>query len=413
MKRIVLTLTVLLGLAPLCSAQLFDFGIQSKPQKPVKFEYDVDFWYYFDNREFEPSKNIYYPSGTTHGVLVTPYAGFSVQQGQFVNHRFMLGMELCREMGAGEKLKDIPREVLAFYDMHASAPSGNFEVVAGVFPRNFQEAEYTEAIYRGGLKFGDRNFEGCLLKYASEKFYAEAGLDWMGLKGYDEKERFQVFSGGRWDATSWFGLGWSASMYHFAGSELAPGVVDNHLLNPYVKFSLSKQTGLQALSLKAGALLTYQWDRVFADKPVSPCGGEFVFTLRNWNVCLQNTLYLGGNLQPYFFNNDTADVMYGSRLYMGNPFYRNSTYDVAQISWSPKLTDYLHLDLMVRVYCGIYPEGTGTFGVSGNQEICSLVFDLDKILNPKRVCGKVGKPGLRGKKVKLGRVYDLDDLITL
>lgn len=390
MKRFVLTMAALLALAPLCRAQFFDFDAPSRSQKPVKFEYDVDFWYYYDNREFDTSNNVYYPSGTTHGVLVTPYAGFSVQQGRNVNHRFMLGMELCRIMGAGETLADVPKEVLAFYDMHATSKNGKFEAIAGIFPRNFQEAEYTEAIYRGGLKFGDRNFEGCLLKYANEKFYAEIGLDWMGHKTHDVKEMFQIFSGGRWDATDWLRLGWSASMHHFGGSEIAPGVVDEHLLNPYVKMDFGRKIGIQTLSLKAGALLTYQWNRAYVEDPITRGGGEFVFTLRNWNVCLQNTLYLGENLQPYFYDHDTSGEMFGSRLYMGNPFYRNKVYDVAELIWSPRLTDYLSLSLIERVYCGIMPEGTGTFGIAGNQQICSLVFDLDKILNPKRVCGKVG-----------------------
>ena len=400
MKRTAI-IAALLSLSFAGNAQFldFDFGMERKAQKPVKFEYDVDFWYYFDNREFAASDNIYYASGTTHGVLVTPYAGLSVQQGRKVNHRFMLGAEFCRNMGAGEKLGDVPKEVLAFYDMHATGKHGNFEVVAGVFPRAFQEADYTEAIYRGGLKFGDRNFEGCILKYGNGRFYAEMGLDWMGMRGYDVKERFQIFTGGHWDAASWLRLGWAGSMYHFAGSDLAPGVVDNHLLNPYVKFNLAKQTGLQELSLKAGALLTYQWDRVHSDAVQCPGGGEFVFALRNWNVGLRNTLFVGGGIMPNYFGLDTAGEMYGSRLYMGNPFYRSSPYDMAELSYSPRITDYLRLDLVFRIYCGVCPEQGGTFGIAGNQEICSLVFDLDKILNPRCVCGKLGASE-SGKKTR-------------
>lgn len=392
MRRIVVIAVALLASAFAGNAQIFDFGMEHKAPKPVKFEYDVDFWYYFDNREFAASDNIYYASGTTHGVLVTPYAGLSVQQGRNVNHRFMLGAEFCRNMGAGEKLGDVPKEVLAFYDMHATGKRGCFEVVAGVFPRAFQEADYTEAIYRGGLKFGDRNFEGCILKYGNGRFYAEMGLDWMGMHGYDVKERFQIFTGGRWDATSWLRLGWAASMYHFAGSDIAPGVVDNHLLNPYIKFNLAKQTGLQELSLKAGALLTYQWDRVHSDAVQCPGGGEFVFALRNWNVGLKNTLFIGdGGIMPNYFDLDTAGEMYGSRLYMGNPFYRSSPYDMAELSYSPRITDYLRLDLVFRIYCGVCPEQDGSFGIAGNQQICSLVFDLDKILNPRCTCGRIGE----------------------
>lgn len=393
MKRIAL-IAILLASSFAGNAQFLDFGlgVGRKENKPVKFEYDVDFWYYFDNREFTASTDLYMASATSHAVLATPYAGLSVQQGGNVNHRFMLGAEFCRYMGAGEKLADVPKEVLAFYDMHATGRRGRFEAVAGIFPRAFQEEDYSEAIYSGGLKFGDRNYEGCILKYGNERFYAELGLDWMGRYGYDVKERFQVFTAGHWDATPWLRLGWAAVMYHFAGSVIAPGVVDNHLLNPYVKLNFAKQTGLQELSLKAGGLLTYQWDRMHSDAVQFPGGGEFVLALRNWNVGIKDVLYAGKGIQPYYFDTDSSGEMYGSRLYMGNPFYRSGPYNMTEISYSPKITDYLRLDLMVRLYCGVYPEHTGSFGLAGNQEICSLIFDLDRILNPGRVCGRLGSP---------------------
>ena len=399
MKRLAGAALMMLFVGNVCFAQFPFTAGRSGDAGPVRFETDVDFWYYFDNREFDLSQSYYYPSGTSHSVLVTPYAGLSVRQSASVNHRFMLGLELCRDMGSGLPFEDTFKELLAFYDVHAALPGGNFEAVAGVFPRSFQEAEYTEAIYRGGLKFGDRNFEGCILKYGNGRFYAETGLDWTGMRGQTSRERFQIFTGGRWDATDWLRLGWSGSFFHYAGSVEAEGVVDNHLFNPYVRFNVGKYAGVQELSLKAGAILTYQWDRVQADAVSAPAGAEFVFSLKNWNVRLQNTFYVGGNLQPYYFSNDVLGVPYGGSLYLGNPFYR-SLYDMGELSWTPRISDCVGLALIFRVYCGCMPDENGPFGVAGLQQICNLTFDLDKILNPDRVCGRIGKYKERKVRVK-------------
>lgn len=334
----------------------------------VKFEYGVDGDFRFDNHEFAKSDDRIAPSMTLGAIVLTPSVGVSIAQSDKATHRVMAGIDLRRDFGAGEKAKDVFREVTLWYDADVKLPNGNFKGIAGIYPRRFVEGEYSEAFWSDSLKFQDRNMDGLLLKYRSSSFFAELGLDWMGMSGYDRKERFEIFTSGRWDAKEWLALGWAAVMYHYAGSDLAPGVVDNHKINPYLKFDAACWTGMQELSLKAGAMLTYQWDREREEKPRAPMGGEFVLTARKWNVALQNTAYAGQNLLPYYNGKDTGGFKYGNNLYRGLQFY-GGFFDRVEARWTPRITDWLNLDVAARFYF----NGDGYLGC---QQIISLVLSL-------------------------------------
>lgn len=371
MKKFLIASTLLLLSLPFCaSAQL---PHSDKKPSPVKFEYDVDFLFHFNNREFAYSDDRITPSMTINSVVLTPSVGLSVAQGQKANHSLMLGVDMVRDMGSGQQT-NVFREMTIYYDAHVNLNKGVFEAVAGVFPRRYMEGDYSEAFYSDSLKFYDRNLDGLILKYRASRFYAELGCDWMGQFGHDRKERFEIFTAGRWDATSWFALGWSASMYHYAGSEVAPGVVDNHKVNPYVLFDLATFTGIQELSIKAGPMVTYQRDRERDRKPVFPTGGEAVVTLRNWNVYLQNTSYFGDNLLHYYNDYDLGGTKYGNNVYRGQPFY-TGFYDRIDLGWNPRITDWFGLKLAARMHFS-------KEGFLGWQQVLSLTFDLDALRNP-------------------------------
>lgn len=338
MRKIFLTTVLLTFALPLAARQ--------KPD--VKFEYDVNFEYKFDNREFDYSSGRYTPSCTINSVLLTPSVGLGIRQNDKVDHRLMLGVDIRKDIGTGTDW-NIIKELTLYYDLRATLKKGRIEGVAGIFPRSFLEGDYSEALYSDSLKFEDRNLEGLLIKYRSKKLYAELGLDWMGRAGYDRKERFNVLGSVRWNILDWMGIGMDASFYHYAGSQIAPGVVDNNIINPYIRFDLAKQTGMQELSLKAGALATYQRDRERTDKVLFPCGGEAVITARRWNVCLQNTTYFGSNLQVYYDDRDLGGNKYGSMLYFGLPFYRGF-YDRLELVWKPHIADWLVLQLGARAH---------------------------------------------------------------
>lgn len=356
MKRFLLQAVFLV--LPLCA---------SAKTPGLSFEYGVDADFRFDNREFGKSNDKVAPSMTIGAIAVTPTIGVGMLQNGNAKHRVMAGIDLRHDFGSEQKY-DVFQEVTLWYDADVKLPKGNFKAAAGVFPRRFVEGDYSEAFWSDSLKFQDRNLDGLLLKYRSSDFFAELGADWMGMSGYERKERFEIFTAGCWNAKDWLSLGWAAMMYHYAGSDLAPGVVDNHKVNAYVKLDAASFTGMQELSLKAGPMFTYQWDRERDEKPSGPLGAEIVLTAKRWNVCIQNTTYAGQNLLPYYNGFDTGGFKYGNNLYRGQVFY-SGFYDRIEACWTPRITDWLRLSLGARFHFN-------ADGYLGCQQVIQLSVSL-------------------------------------
>lgn len=380
MKR---TVFILLGITAAFSVNaqsLFDEFFGRKPGYQVKtaseenkpkLVYDLDAQYHFDNREFDVAHELYTQSMTNHGISVAPFVGLSLFQGGKAEHRLMAGVEAFHLMGTPTALKDTDVSLYLYYQGSVRTRRGTFTGTAGVYPTSMRYDGYGESFFSDSLKFYDRELEGLLLQYNTGRFRSELGLDWMGRYGYDVKERFQIYSSGRWNMTNWLTLGWAASMYHYAGSVTAKGVVDNHLLNPYVRFRLGHALGIQDLSLKAGALASYQWDRVRESGASVHMGGEAVFNVRNWNLGLRNTFYAGPDLQPLYDGTDTGGNKYGYMLYFGSPFYRGM-YNLTEAYWNPYISKYVSLQFVLRFHFN-------ADGYLGCQQVFDVKFDLEGI----------------------------------
>ena len=128
------------------------------------------------------------------------------------------------------------------------------------------------------------------MQFNRPKAHFEVACDWMGQYGNDSRERFMIFSSGDGRLASMLSLGYSAYMYHFAGSEKARGVVDNILLNPFAKFDFGSRIGFQEFSMRLGWLQGMQHDRVFVGHYVFPCGAELDMDLSKGNGGLRNKI---------------------------------------------------------------------------------------------------------------------------
>ena len=385
MKKLFLTFLLAL-VAALAFAQ--------RRSNPVQFEYDTYYQYFFENREFDYSVPSLTASSTINGLVLTPSVGLSFFDGNNVNHRLTLGIDVRKDMGSGRGRRYLD-EVTAHYDGHLALKDGSlFEGIIGVFPRHFCEGEYGQAFFSDSTLFADRNLEGVLLKYRAQKFYAELGADWMGQKDSLRKERFMIISALQWRPADWLQLGFAGTFYHYAGSVVAPGVVDNNLINPYVRFDLAKQTGMQELSLKLGLMGMYQWDRKREPAQTIKAGFEGIFKAQKWNVSLVNTFFSGDGFQYLYENKDLGGFKYGSNLYFGNRFYGYSLYDCAEVAWTPRLGRSISLAIRARFH---FCEQ----GFIGNTQTLSFVFDLDRIRHPKWGAGRIGEPKPRKNPVYL------------
>lgn len=388
-SRIIVSVMMFLPMLHIASAQTSDNG-------KVRFAYDVAYEMDFDNREFYKSR--FSRSMTIFGARLTPSIGISIHQHNDVSHKVMVGVDVMKNFGASPVSSDVAGpnsseilnslnnrdlfgEISLYYKMEKKAGDNTFLLQTGVFPRSSMEGEYSEAFFSDSLKFYDNNIEGLLLKLRRPKSYFELGCDWMGQYGVDRRERFMVFSSGEGRVVPWVYLGYSAYMYHFADSRTVHGVVDNILINPYLRADFSSLAGLQKLGLRAGWLQALQHDRANVGHYVFPGGGEIEAEVRNWNVGLKNRLYIGSDIMPYYNSKDAGNYKYGSRLYMGDPFYRVyddgtagvGTYDRLEAYYEPRMGRSLKIRLAAIFHFN-------NMRYSGTQQMVVLKFDLQELM---------------------------------
>ena len=370
-------LLLLTASLPLAAQGLSSRGRVDRFGGQVQWRWDVDFHYFFVNGEFDASGSSVVPSGTIHAAVLVPTVSAQIRQSRNILHSLTVGGDFQHDMGS-QTWKDFPREGVVYYDGVVRLPRGVFEGIAGIFPRERMACRWSEAFFTDKNRFLDRNFEGMLLKWTTPRLRTEVALDWMGARGYDRKERFQFLFCGDWKALPErrLTLGWNTDYYHYAGSEVAPGVVENYLAHFWLRTDFSAHTSMQQLSLQAGVLPAFQRDHRDYEHPFIPVGGEVEAVARRWNVTLSNTCYFGGDLQPFFGGVDTAGRPLADNLYFGSRFY-TGFYDRINLSWEPRIASFVHLRLFARAYFA----GAGFMGW---QSIVSLRFDAGAPIRSRR-----------------------------
>lgn len=380
--------------------------------RAVRFAYDVNFEMNFDNTEYRTSL---YPSMTIFGARLTPAVGLSVGQANGMRHRLMAGIDVMKDFGRnpvgpeqiavaeGESASNpeastrqnnwnLFGEILLYYRWDASFRKTDLTMTAGIFPRS-TAATYPRAFFSDSHCFYDNNLEGLLFQFKRPESYYEVGIDWMGMFGKYRRERFMLFSSGKSRIKPYLSLGWYFTMYHYACSEVATGVVDNVLANPYVNFDFALWTPFQKLSLTLGWLQGAQQDRKLVGKYVFPCGGEAEFEIRKWNVGIVDRLFVGRNMMPYYDTLDPGGYKYGADLYPGDTMYRlhedgnvssSGIYDRLEVYYEPRIASFL--DLRVELAVHFHSKG-----YSGFQQRLSLIFNLQNLLGSSRSGKKLHK----------------------
>lgn len=381
-KQLYIVVILLLG----CFA---DVAFASEPaadssKVKVGFAYDLNFDMQFDNREFY--KSAYTSSMTIFGTRLTPSVGVALEQKNGTRHRLMAGIDVLKNFGAANENSELFKDMTLYYNVQKQLCKTGFEMVAGVFPRRFAEGSYSLAFYSDSLRFYDNNLEGLLLKFSRPKAHFEVGCDWMGMFDTYSRERFQIFSAGEGRVLPFMSIGYAASLYHFSCSGVSDGVVDNALVNPYLRFDLASKANLQTLSVRLGWLQALQNDRAHVGHYVFPGGAEVVMEVQKWNVGLKNDMFIGKNMMPYYNTVDNAGYKYGSLLYMGSPFYRVwddardgvGLADRLEIYYAPKFGSP-YLDLKVSAVFHFDGEK-----YCGCRQMVSLNFNLEELLRGRR-----------------------------
>lgn len=394
LKSLYLTLIVLLTTA----ATLYS---ENRDKADVSFAYDLDFDMQFDNREFY--KSAFTGSMTVFGARVTPAVGLNVHQANGTRHRLMVGIDIMKDFGASpvsperadEGSQEIDprlsnlnlfRELTLYYDLDRQIGKTGLSLTAGIFPRRMAEGNYSRAFFSDSLRFYDNNLEGILVKVSRPKANFEVGCDWMGQYGTFRRERFMVFSAGEGKVAPVLSLGYAAYLYHYSCSETSGGVVDNVLLNPYLKLDFAHKTGLQIFTLRLGWLQAMQNDRELVDQYVFPGGGELDLEVRKWNVGIRNEMFFGKDIMPYYNTVDPGGYKYGNLLYPGSPFYRvhddgtqgPGIADRLEVYYAPKIGSP-YMDMKISA---IFHFNGKKY--SGCRQMVSLCFNLQKLLQRNR-----------------------------
>ena len=326
----------------------------------VRFVYDVDFEMNFDNREFYRSD--FSNSMTIFGARLTPAVGLQKFTSDSASHKVMAGIDLMKDFGAapvselltGGKTDEtlsrqnnlsLFREITLYYNLEDKVGDTGVSLYAGIFPRNRMEGIYSQAFFSDSLKFYDNNLEGLLVQFHRPKANFEVGCDWMGQYGKARRERFMIFSSGEGVVAPLLTFGYSGYMYHFANSQQVKGLVDNILINPYARVDLAEKLDLQKLEVTLGWLQAFQHNRKHVGHYVFPGGAHLDLEVSKWNVTVNNMLYCGSNLMPYYNSVDEGGFKYGAELYLGDPFYRiyndntprTGLYDRLEVCYEPSV----------------------------------------------------------------------------
>ena len=363
------------------TAFCFISSATSDKDRRLSFAYDVDFGMDFDNREF--SRSDFSRSMTIFAARVTPSVGLDFRQNPQTVHRLMVGADLMKDFGG--RSRNILGDIIFHYNLEKDFGNTELSLHAGVFPRSKTMDLYSEAFISDSLRFYDNNLEGMLVQFHRPNADFEVGCDWMGRYGDQSRERFMIFSSGEGKVAPVMSVGYAAYLYHFANSYTQKGVVDNILLNPWLRFDFGHLMGLQKFSLKLGYLQGMQHDRAYVANFVFPCGGEVDLEIRNWNVGIANNLFYGTDMMPYYNSTDNTGVKYGPDLYFGSPFYRvhdsdlgdAGIYDRFQVFYEPRIGDWLK----IRIAALFHFNGQR---YSGCQQQVILKFNLHDLLAGRR-----------------------------
>jgi len=394
----------------LCAAEINAQSIFSfQENNKVNFEYDVDFSYQLDNRSFDRSSSIFVESELLNLMRLSPSVGLSVN-GRSGSHKVMLGIDVMKEFGNNptsivlfsddendSKLRNLKlfQEIFAYYNYRIGLGDGIFNMYAGIFSNKEREGYYSRSILSDKQLMYDPNIEGLLFKYRTDRLYAELGGDFMGTSGLDRMTSIMAFSSGQYRLLNWLSLGWDASYNYVGSSDIILNDVRNAIFNPWVGFDLSGITGLQELDIKAGALASYQNDKLTTGIPACiPVGAEVVLKAKMWGFGIEDTFFYGDNMMPYKSSKYTdyyVTSLYNDLLYLGEPYYYThrgyaSFNNRTELYWEPEITDFIKLRVSVGAYFIQPGEDIGMF--IGWQQKAGVVFNLDAIRHPSSTSAK-------------------------
>lgn len=319
----------------------------------------ADFATRFDNREY--ANNTFNESQTLFSARLSPRIGVEWMD----KNRLVVGVDMLQNFGQNSVfLSDV--KPLVYYQFKTK----NVQANAGIFDRKELMGDYSRAFISDSTAFYHNRLSGFLGRYQSterKNTYVEMAIDWEGMYSVESREMFRILSAGRYTIDNGFYFGYAFSMFHFAGAVGNENVTDNLLANPYVGWNF---TAFFDFNVKAGFLFAPQRARSVIHEWKKPCGGQIDFMITRWGVKIENSLYFGGDLQPFF------NVYGPEQLYAGDRFY-STTEKIYNRTWVGYDRHFFNDTLAIEAGMIFHYDGTGM----GTQQMVKLSVSIEKLIN--------------------------------
>ena len=283
---------------------------------------------HFDNAEYAGNDIGY--SRTIFAVRLTPTLGYRF--GKEGRHAVVAGAELLKDFGSTHFVDEA--KLVAYYRYKDQ----NWGAYAGAFDRDALIGRYSRAFYSDSTLIYNATVQGVAGNYRSEKMFAEVAVDWYGLYSPEVREKFRVLASVGGEFGKWFDAGVSLSLMHYANKSTFRGnVVDNALVNPWIG---AKFEAFFDFDVRLGYLQSYQNDRRLENGVAFPKGGELYVKIERWGAYIDNNLYVGDSLMPFYGNRGNDGLVYADDLYVGDVLYgtTNKIYNRTGIGYERKFS---------------------------------------------------------------------------
>ena len=282
--------------------------------KGQKLSWNAGFNSFFDNTEFAGSE--YKIPQTMAGVRFAP--GFGLRWDSLF--RINAGVDMLHEFGSKSFIDKA--DPIAFFSYEKT----NLRFKMGAFPREGTLDNYPRIFFQDSLYFYRPNVNGIFSELRRNNNYLNVWLDWTGRRAVDVREAFFVGMSGKYSMDMFY-IRHFGYYYHFF---ITSDPADNEALHDNSVFLTSLGADLSGKSIMDKLDINFGWVASFERSRGENTGwigrNGFLSELRAEYgfIGIFNTIYVGKGLMNFY--ND-----HSNELYWGDPAYRSSSYDRADL----------------------------------------------------------------------------------
>lgn len=339
-NRLVVILALLLSLMTLAAQEV---------------EWSIDASMLMNNRE-GGDDNEFTPDQTFIFTRLAPELGLSLMDGE---HQLKGGAVWYQPMI--DNLSGY--KVLPTLYYRYNRPDG-WHVTAGFMPRSLMVEPMPRYLWSDSLAYCQPNLRGIMAQLIKPDGYAELAVDWRQLQTEHEREAFTLMLNSDWRIAGPLRLGGHLQYSHLAMSRSHAAdehVNDDLIINPMASIDLSHPLDIDSLKFSAGAIITMDRNRG-AGHWYNHAGFIATATARWHWLQLDESFYAGQDMMPLY-------PAYGSKLNLGDPYYRNKTYSRTDLTAHIVNNRFVDLNASISIHAAP--------GITGFWQQVSCRFYMD------------------------------------